>query len=786
MNEPEASPVLDARLLLSAVAVWGSSAVGILFGPVAAWVLAVACAVPAALLTYVVVRRTSAGWVRIMLVALLFGAGCSAVGGWRASEAERHPLTRASLEGAWVSVEVEPSEDPHAVSGAVGQGQVVFRATVNSVTAQNRRYSGGGLVTIRAPSSSWLEVVPGQSLTVRGRASQPWRSDSTLAVITSEGPPVAVGEVPWYQRWASVVRIRFAAACSAALPPDQAGLLPGLVVGDTSALSPVVKDNFAVAGLSHLTAVSGANISILLGAVLLLVRAAALSPRVGAALAVVALVAFVVVARPSPSVLRASVMGLIGLLSLVTGRRKQALPALAAAVIVLVVVMPELAVDWGFALSTTATGALVIIAPVWVDVLRRRGWPRWFSEMTAVSGAAFVVTAPLVGAMAGTFSVVTIAANMAVAPVIGIITVFGAVIALCALICPPIAVFVAPLVRPPMGWLLCVSERAAALPGASVVVPSGLIGALVVVGVLLAAALTLWNRISRWVLGVLVLGVVLALIFQHVFGGGRIAPGWALVMCDVGQGDGLVLSTGDGRVIVIDVGPDPTSMDRCLNMLDVNDIALLMISHFHADHIGGLDAVLSGRSVAAVGVGSMLLPESGFRTVKDAAESHAVPVVSLRAGMELTLGSVNVGVLGPLLPAPRDTGDGADAANDQSLVVMAHTGAGRILLTGDAEVAGEEAILRSGTDVKADVLKLPHHGSRTTSSAFLEAVRPRLTMISVGVGNSFGHPNAEVLDELASLGGAVVRTDVDGTVAVYGGGGGSVSIVSVPRGTIFG
>ncbi|MDJ0108771.1 competence protein ComEC, partial [Rhodococcus erythropolis] len=191
-------------------------------------------------------------------------------------------------------------------------------------------------------------------------------------------------------------------------------------------------------------------------------------------------------------------------------------------------------------------------------------------------------------------------------------------------------------------------------------------------------------------------------------------------------------------------------------------------------------------SVAAVGVGSMLLPESGFRAVKDVAESHGVPVVSLRAGMELTLGSVNVEVLGPLLPAPRDTGDAADAANDQSLVVMAHTGAGRILLTGDAEVAGEEAILRSGTDVKADVLKLPHHGSRTTSSAFLEAVRPRLTMISVGDGNSFGHPNGEVLDELVSLGGAVVRTDVDGTVAVYGGGGGSVSIVSVPRGTIFG
>ncbi|MCD2105058.1 hypothetical protein O4214_20030 [Rhodococcus erythropolis] len=129
MNEPEASPVLDARLLLSAVAVWGSSAVGISYGATTAWVLAVACAVPAAILSYVVVRRTSAGWSRIMLAALLFGAGCSVVSGWRAFEAESHPLTRAGLEGAWVSVEVEPTEDPHVVAGAAGQGQVFFRAT---------------------------------------------------------------------------------------------------------------------------------------------------------------------------------------------------------------------------------------------------------------------------------------------------------------------------------------------------------------------------------------------------------------------------------------------------------------------------------------------------------------------------------------------------------------------------------------------------------------------------------------------------------------------------------
>ncbi|OYD71131.1 ComEC/Rec2 family competence protein [Rhodococcus sp. OK302] len=778
--------VLDARLVPAALTVWSVTAAGIVFGSTVSWILAAVSAALGACLVVVARRRGYAAWVLVVLVACVFGTAFSVLTAWRMSEAEAHPLTRAAESGGWVSVQVTPIEDPRLMASSMGPAQVYFRASVRSTTVGNQRFDVGGSVTIRAPSDLWPKTLPGQVLTVRGKVSAPRRSDLTLAVITTEGGPIAVGDTPWYQRWAGAVRSRFAAVCAAALPADQAGLLPGLVVGDTSALSPVVKDNFTAAGLSHLTAVSGANISILLGAVLLLVRAASLDPRIGAALAVVTLVAFVIIARPSPSVLRAAVMGTIGLLSLVTGRRKQALPALGCAVIVLVTMMPELAVDWGFVLSTTATGALVILAPVWVDGLRRRGWPRWLAEATAVSVAAFVVTAPVVAAMAGTLSVVAIVANLLVAPVVGVLTVLGALVALLALISAPAATLAAHTVRPPMWWLLSVSERAAAVPGANLTVPSGVLGAVFVVGVLLVAMLLVWNRISRWVIGTLVLGVALALAFQHLFSGGRIAPGWVFVMCDVGQGDGLVLSTGDGRVVVIDVGPDPTSMDRCLNMLGVNDIALVVISHFHADHIGGLEAVLAGRSVSAVGVGPMLLPESGFRDVESAAGSKGVPLIGLRSGSEFTLGSVRLNVLGPTLAVPRDRDDAAESANDQSLVLMAHTSAGRILLTGDSESAGEASILRAGIDVRADILKLPHHGSRTTSEAFLGAVHPRLTLVSVGVGNTFGHPNPTVLGELESLGGAVARTDRDGTVAVYGNGDGSMSVVSVPRGNIFG
>lgn len=786
MNGEAEQRVLDARLVPAALAVWGATAAGIVFGSGLAWCVAVASGIACAGLAVCVWRWGSTGWIPVLLVACVFGGAFSAVTAWRMADAEAHPLARAAASGGWVTAEVNPTEDPRATASSMGPGQVYFRASVRSVTVGNQHYDAGGAVTVRAPSGLWPETLPGQILTIRGKVSVPSRSDLTLAVITTEGGPLEIGGAPWYQRWAGVVRARFTEVCAQALAPDAAGLLPGLVLGDTSALSPVVKDNFTAAGLSHLTAVSGANIGILLGAVLLLVRAAALDPRAGAALAAVTILAFVIVARPSPSVLRAAVMGTIGLLSLVTGRRKQALPALSAAVIVLVIVMPELAVDWGFVLSTTATGALVILAPVWVDALRLRGWPRWLAEMTAVSGAAFAVTAPVVAAMAGTLSVVSIAANLLVAPVIGVLTVLGALVALLALVSAPAAGLLAVAVRPPVWWLLSVADRAAAVPGANLTVPSGLFGALVVLGLVLVSILLLWNRISRWLLGAVLTGLVLALAFHHVFSGGRLAPGWAMVMCDVGQGDGSVLATGDSRVVVIDVGPDPTSMDRCLNMLGVDDIALVLISHFHADHIAGLDAVLGGREVSAVGVGPMLLPESGFRDVDAAARAHGVPLVGLRAGSTFVLGTVQFDVLGPVLPVPRDVADADASANDQSLVLMAHTSAGRILLTGDAETAGDASIMRSGIDVRADVLKLPHHGSRTTSPAFLEAVRPRLTLVSAGAGNTFGHPHPQVMSELESLGGVVARTDQGGTLAVYGSVDGSVSVVSVPRGTIFG
>jgi len=404
--------------------------------------------------------------------------------------------------------------------------------------------------------------------------------------------------------------------------------------------------------------------------------------------------------------------------------------------------------------------------------------------MCAVAIAAFVVTAPLVAAMSGTVSVVSIVANILVEPVVAPITVVGAVTAVVAVLWLPAAALIVRTAGPPLWWLLEVADRAAAVPGGTVVVAGGLAGAVVVALALAVAALAARHRWSRRILLALVVGVAAVWVPTRVYAPGWPADGWSLVACDVGQGDGLVLSTGDGRAVVVDAGPDPGPMDRCLRRLGIDEIALVIVTHLHADHYGGLEGVLGGRAVGAIAIGPSDLPGGGFRFVSGAAARADVSLVRLEPGREMVLGVLRLQVLGPLVPPPR-TEEAADgAANDTSLVVMAHTPAGTILLTGDVEEAGQRALMRSGISLRADVLKLPHHGSRTTAPEFIAAVHPRLAVISVGADNPFGHPNPGIVDRLTAAGTVTMRTDLDGDVAVVRSGSGALAVVGRSHGTI--
>lgn len=365
----------------------------------------------------------------------------------------------------------------------------MFRAVLHQVDGQPT----SGRVVVFASVKGFSEVSAGRPAAFRARIGRPTRRDLTVAVLSATGD-ATVGRAAPAQRAAQHVRTRFGEAARGALPLDRAAMLPALVLGDTTALPADVTADFRAAGLTHLTAVSGANVTIVCGAVL--ISAAVLGPRAAVALAGLALVAFVVVVQPSASVLRAAVMGGITLVAMVTHRRRQAIPALAASVLLLLIAAPELAVDAGFALSVAATAGLVVISPVWSRRLSARGWPKPLADAVSIAMAAQLVTAPLVAGISGRLSLVSVLANVLVAPVIPPITVIGtAAAALCPL-WPAGAGLLIRFTGPQLWWLRTVAERAAAVPGASVAVPSGWVGVgLVALGGIAVVVLWRW----RWV-----------------------------------------------------------------------------------------------------------------------------------------------------------------------------------------------------------------------------------------------------------------------------------------------
>jgi len=455
-------------------------------------------------------RSARPGW--RLAGAVLAAASVVGVGfGWavalRTEAVSQHPISAAF--GSTAAVTVTPSESPLPAGGR----RLMFRATLQRLDGAQ----SAGRVVVFASGAGFDEVMVGQSMAFRAKIARPMRRDLTVAVLTAAGQPVR-GEPGLVARAAHRVRTRFAAVAGQVLPAEQARMLPALVLGDTSAITVATGREFRAAGLTHLMAVSGANVTIVCGAVLFSARL--VGPRAAAVLAGLALVAFVIVVQPTASVLRAAVMGAIALLGVLSARRRQAIPSLAASVLVLLALAPQLAVDVGFALSVVATAALVLIAPVWAARLVDRGWPKPLAAAVCVAWAANLVTAPLIAGISGRLSLVSTLANLAVAVLVAPITVLGSAAAVLCGCWPAAAQLLIRFTGPELWWVCHVAHWTGGVPAATVPVPAGAAGAF---GVGAAAVLIVVGWRWRWcrrVSAVLALGVL-------AWSASEVLTGWA-------------------------------------------------------------------------------------------------------------------------------------------------------------------------------------------------------------------------------------------------------------------
>lgn len=679
--------------------------------------------------------------------------------------------------------------DPAAVAALVrNAGSVHFTAVVNGEPIRREQRGFGGLA-VEPVWQSQVTLIGVVSRGERVHASVPavmrWHDGDVMpevgAVVSGEallhpddpvarstyriavrGPLVLERETTRGSRWTSNIRNSLAGIVHANAPHarDGAVLLPGLVLGDTRAQPTELVDALRTSGLSHLTAVSGANVAIVLGAVLWLLQRTRLRRRFRFAALFAVLVLFVAVVQPQPSVMRAAIMGAIALYALATGAAKQSASALWLSVVLLLLVDPFMAWQFGFGLSVAATAGLIVLQP-WMS--ERLPSNRWLQALL-VTVAAQIATLPLLLLMGKPPTWTSIPANVLAEPLVAPATICGfiatalAAVALLGIpVLSPVLEAVASLVALP-GVLVCDVIAFIARRGADSVLAVSPFATVTSTLVFVAVLIILWRLRRHRLLGLLGAGLYVAATACAPTVLHRWPPDdWWFAMCDVGQGDASVLRTGPTDAVVIDAGPDPRAMRTCLRALGVRRIPVFVVTHFHADHVEGAAGVVAQAEVQRVLSTPLHQPLIEYQRTR-----AAVPVTfaDVQRGDRFRVGDAEFEVLWP------DPAAMSGEPNNSSLVIRASTPHGVVLLTGDADADAQSRIPAQS----ADLLKVPHHGSRYQFPAFLGAVRPSLALISVGDGNDYGHPAQSTVGLLRSGGVPVLRTDRVGGIAVVGSG----------------
>lgn len=624
-----------------------------------------------------------------------------------------------------------------------------------------------------APASCALIAAAGVLLArdVRARdehcVAAGWRSSDWRAVRSARPCDAAAPDDPppsSLDAW----RLRAGARIDTLFGAD-APLVRALLIADMRSVAPETRDRFAAAGLVHILSISGLHVAIIAGAVLLLFEAIRV-PRAHARWAALGVTAaYVAAIGAPPPALRSAAM-----LAAMTVSRSLDRPVSPWAVLALGALIPlydpHIVADIGWQLSVAGFAALTA-AGIWA---RRqlppewRGWRRALARDLAVSVLATVVTAPLVVWAFGRLSLVAPLTNIAASPVIALLQ---PMLFLALAIAPwhAGALFVAFAAHPVLFTLDRIAAIGAAVPFGSLHVAPTL-GATCACGMaavaILVAAATRPHAAGR-ALVCAALGATVAIWWIAAPAGSGLME---LHMIDVGQGDAIAIRTPRGRWLLVDSGREWNGGDAGRSIVVPylrrfgGDLALFVLTHPHADHVGGAETVLRALHPAAYRDGAFAGGSEPYRRSLAAAATLGIRWSRVHPGDSLSIDGVSVTFLAPDSAWTAQLHD----PNLASTVAVVQYGGVRFLLTGDAE-APEEAWLAGHlrAELHADVLKVGHHGSSTSSSAaFLDAVQPRIALVSVGAGNSYGHPSPDVMRDLAGRGATVLRTDQLGTIVV--------------------
>ena len=614
-----------------------------------------------------------------------------------------------------------------------------------------------------------LELARGVTVTMEGKFEPAGRNSRDAFLIKPVSEIELVAQPLATQGILNDLRANYVNAL-AGVTPDAKTLVAGLAIGEISALSEDLEQQMRIVSLTHLVAVSGSNCAIVVGMVYLIAVGLRFGRTGRTVISLAGLVLYVLLIGPDPSVLRAGVMAASVIVMVALGRRTWALNALAIATIILLISDPWLAVEFGFGLSVLATAGILLLAPAIAEKLSTR-MPLPLALGLSVTLAAQLFCLPLLMQLQPGLPTYSVVANLLAGPMVAPVTVLGMIALLLTPVAPTLVTIVSWIASLGTWVIEAVAIFFSGLPVAYFPWATG--WPATVLSVLLIFAVAAWLRgatVPMQQLGVGALVVVVVATFS-VPAASEILPkswplkDWAVVACDVGQGDALVVQSL-GRTAVIDVGSDDAMIDDCLSELRVSQVDLLVLTHFDFDHVGGIKGAISSRSVSTAIVSGFPDDRPATKDALDLLTKKQVRVITAEPKISGQLGEFSWRVL-----APTKSASEAKDSNDASVVMVFSGPSFDLLSLGDLGEAGQQRISSSaiailGSSAKPLILKVSHHGSNDQSAALHESLRPELAVVSVGEGNGYGHPGGELLDLLARSGSQVLRTDSYGSIAI--------------------
>lgn len=547
------------------------------------------------------------------------------------------------------------------------------------------------------------------------------------------------------------------------LTDEEGNLLLAILLGDKDKLSEDIQESFKTSNLSHMLAVSGAHVSYIILGLTYVLQNSIIGKKNGKIVCIFFLLVFMAITNFTPSVTRACIMAVLTLFSGIIYRKSDVYTNISVAALITLIFNPYSLLDLGFQLSYGGTIGIIIFIKRIQEKKSNSKVINYIKQMALVSIYANIIIIPIMMYHFNTVSFTFIISNIMASPILGIIVITGFLFIIASITVKPLTRLIAIFIKPILSILIKISQICSKLPFSNIlVVTPYMFNVISYYAIILYCIKSKKNNKCKIIICLLIVLILINFII-YIF-----PQKLRIFFIDVGQGDSTLIITPDKKTVLIDGGGSdsfdvgekvllPYLLDRRILKVDY-----VLISHFDTDHATGVAQILGKIDVSSIILTRQLEENDIYRHILSIAKEKKIKLIYVKEGDVLKIGGIKISIIHPenklMINNPM---------NNNSIVCKVEYNSFSMLLTGDIEMEAEELILRKNINLKADVLKVAHHGSKTsTTGEFLKAINPKVALIGVGKNNNFGHPSNEVIQRLKENGTRIYRTDENGEISI--------------------